>query len=104
MTVSTLLNAKATTGAGASFAFNSNTGLHAKAFAVKVAGTGAVTATVLVEVSNEGTIWDTLVTFTLSGTTVDHAKCQTEGSWAYYRGNVSAITGTDAAVTLTSSR
>jgi hypothetical protein len=66
-----------------------------------IAGTGAVSATVLVQVSNDGTNWLTLVTFALSGTTTDQAGETTQAPWAYTRANVTAISGTGAVVTVT---
>jgi hypothetical protein len=77
------------------------TDIEDRYFTCKVVGTGAVTATVLVEVSNNNTDFFTLATFTLSGTTSATDGCVTEESWQYVRGRISAISGTGAAVTLT---
>ncbi len=100
MSTSKLLDAVLVTGAGASFAITSH-GSNQKTFQAKVVGTGAVSATVLVQGSNDGTYWEDLNTFTLSGTTSDHDGWAHEAPWGAYRGNVSAISGTGAAVTLT---
>jgi hypothetical protein len=70
-------------------------------FIANVAGTGAVAATVLVEVSNNGTHWMTLGTITLSGTTSAADGFVGDDTWQFVRGRVTAISGTSAAVTLT---
>ena len=72
-----------------------------RTFDVIVAGTGAVTATVVIEVSNNGTTFFEAGTVTLSGTTVDADGFAINAKWAYTRTNVTAITGTGAAVTVT---
>jgi hypothetical protein len=73
----------------------------AKSFTAKVAGTGAVTATVVVQVSNNNSDWDDLVTFTLSGTTSDNESSNFEKlAYLYYRVNVTAISGTGASVSV----
>lgn len=94
--ITTLLNAVTSTGAGASV----QPSLPQRTFEAVVAGTGAVTATVLIQVSNDDTNWLTQSTITLSGTTSAADGVALEAPWAYVRGNVSAITGTSAAVTL----
>lgn len=65
-----------------------------------VAGTGAVSATALIEGSNNGTDWVTIATLTMSGTTraVDGGLAST--LWAFIRGNVTAISGTSAKFSL----
>lgn len=70
-------------------------------FQATVTGTGVVTATVDIEVSNDGVnAVDTVAgTITLSGTTVHSDGFTTQHSpWKYVRANVTAITGTDASV------
>lgn len=69
-------------------------------FQAVVSGTGAVTATVTIEFSNDGinalaTLGGTI---TLSGTTVVSDGFSTASSWKYWRANVTAITGTGATV------
>jgi len=95
----TLLSAVTSTGAG-----TANTGNPAqsgwKTFQAKVVGTGSVTATVKVQASNDGSVWEDLGIITLSGTTSANDGFASVASWAYYRGNVTAISGTGAAVTL----
>ncbi|TXG77634.1 hypothetical protein E6Q11_02575 [Candidatus Dojkabacteria bacterium] len=95
--LNTLLSAVTGTGAG-SAAGKAQNGM--KTFQATVTGTGAVTATVLVEVSNNNVDFITLGTITLSGTTSSTDGFASEAPWAWYRGNVSAISGTGAAVTL----
>lgn len=73
-------------------------------FQATVVGTGAVTASVDIEVSNDGTYWvDTVAgTISLSGTT-SHSDgfTTTEAPWKYVRANVTAISGTGATVNVT---
>lgn len=63
-----------------------------------IAGTGAVTATVTLEGSN-GHGWTVLKTLSLSGTNTDTKADSVQGQpWARVRANVTAISGTGAAV------
>jgi len=75
------------------------------AFQAIVTGTGAVTATVLIQVSNEAdtfngvkTNWITMGTITLSGTTTATDGFTTICPWRYVRANVTALSGTGATV------
>lgn len=72
-------------------------------FQAVVTGTGAVTATVLLEVSNDGTnaISPGMGTIGLSGTTTASDGFAVLAPWAFVRANVTAISGTGAAVTVT---
>ena len=74
-----------------------------KTFQATVTGTGAVSATVLIQVSNNPTTlgWIDMCTITLSGTTTDTDGCSTDSAWGYYRANVTAISGTGAAAYVT---
>lgn len=65
-----------------------------------VVGTGAVSATVIVEGSNNGTDWVTISTLTMSGTTraADGGVLQT--FFQQIRARVSAISGTGAKVSV----
>lgn len=63
-----------------------------------VTGTGAVSATVAIQVSNDGTAWLTLGTLTLSGTTSATNGLALNAHWVYIRGVISAISGTSATV------
>jgi hypothetical protein len=65
-----------------------------------VIGTGAVTATVLIEVSIDGYNWLTLGTIALSGTTTHTDGFVAVGGWPNVRAQVSAVSGTGAAVTV----
>lgn len=62
-------------------------------------GTGS--ATVLVQCSNDSTNWDTLGTITLTlGTSSTSNSFASDDRCAYVRGNVTALTGTGATVSL----
>ncbi len=65
-----------------------------------VTGSGAVTATVVIQVSNDPTLcgWITLATLTLSGTTTATDGFAMEASWLYIRAKTTALTGTSATV------
>lgn len=70
-------------------------------FQAVVTGTGAVTATVTIECSNDGATWLSTVagTITLSGTTSSNDGFTTTAApWKYVRANVTAISGTSATV------
>lgn len=71
-------------------------------FQAIVAGTGAVTATVVIDGSNDGTNWCSTVlgTITLSGTTTNSDGFTTTAPWKYVRARVTAISGTSATVTV----
>lgn len=66
-----------------------------------VAGTGAVSATVVIEGSNNGIDWITIATLNLTGTGrgSDGGAIQMP-PWSFVRGRVTAISGTSAAVTV----
>lgn len=70
-------------------------------FQAVVSGTGAVTATVDIEYSNDGTnAIDTVGgTITLSGTTTHSDGFTSQNApWKYVRANVTAVSGTGATV------
>ena len=74
-------------------------------FQAIVTGTGAVSATVVIQVSNqEATFngdksnWITLGTISLSGTTTSTDGFTTTAPWRYVRANITAVAGTDATV------
>jgi len=69
-------------------------------FQAIVTGTGAVTATVNIEVSNDGTNWvaTPMGTITLSGTTSASDGFTSAAPWKWVRANVTAISGTGATV------
>jgi hypothetical protein len=68
-----------------------------------VVGTGAVSATVIVEVSLDGIGWlsDSTSTLSLSGTTVATLSFNSIGNWSLVRARCTAISGTEAALTVT---
>lgn len=76
-------------------------GVDDRNFVAHVEGTGAVSATVVVQVSNNNLHWGTLATFSLSGTTSASDVYVSDDAWQFIRGKVTAISGTGAAVTLT---
>ncbi|MCK5235814.1 MAG: hypothetical protein KAR06_02420 [Deltaproteobacteria bacterium] len=92
-----IMAAKTSTGDGEIYAVHP----LARTVDVKVVGTGAVTATVIIYVSNTGGSddWIEAGTITLSGTTSDADGFAMNAKWAYLKANVSAISGTGAAVT-----
>jgi hypothetical protein len=63
-----------------------------------VSGTGAVTATITIEYSNDGVNVLSTVggTITLSGTTTASDGFTSDAPWKYVRANVTALTGTGA--------
>ncbi len=69
-----------------------------KTFQATVHGTGAVTATVVVEVSNDALYWVNLATITLSGTTSATDGFASSAEWLYMRERITAITGTGATI------
>jgi hypothetical protein len=100
-----LLNAATTTGAGAAWQERDTTpkytyGYHSfQAVGSTTASTGA--ATVLIQVSEDGTNFLTLGTITLVlGTSATNDGFAVANSWQYYRANVTAISGTGASVTV----
>jgi hypothetical protein len=94
----TLLSAVIATGAGA--ATNGKADYKTfHAFGTTTAGAGA--ATIVVQGSMTGASWDTIGTITLTlATTVSSDGFTATDRYAQVRGNVTAISGTNAAVTL----
>lgn len=76
-----------------------------RSYQATVSGTGAVTATVIIEGSNEdpakSPTFLTIATITLSGTTSASDGFVGTAAWGYVRARLTAITGTGAAVTVT---
>jgi len=72
----------------------------ASTFQATVTGTGAVTATVLLDVSNDNVNWVATVmgTITLTGTTSASDGFTTNAPWKFVRARVTAISGTGATV------
>jgi len=71
-------------------------------FQATVVGTGAVTATVTIEASNDGLypLSTLLGTITLSGTTFSSDGFTTNAPWKFIRANVTSISGTNATVSV----
>lgn len=74
-----------------------------KSWQAQVTGTGAVSATVEIQFSNDGTNWMNHpdYTITLSGTNSDLDAFTEADAYLYHRVSVTAISGTDAAVAVT---
>ena len=72
-------------------------------FQATVSGTGAVTATIAIEGSNDGVVWCTtdLATITLSGTTTHTDGGTVVSPVKWVRSNITNITGTGATVEVT---
>lgn len=63
---------------------------------------GAGAATILIQGSNDGTNWDLIGTIVLVlATTTSSDSFSSDDRYAFVRGNVSAISGTGASVTVT---
>lgn len=95
-----LLTAATATGAG-----EAHQPLHASRRAFQLAGSttsGIGSATAVVEVSLDGINYLTLGTMTIAlSITVSTDGFTSDAPWRYVRGNVTAISGTGASVTLT---
>lgn len=76
-----------------------------RTFQASITGTGAVSATVKIEVSNEvpgaNQQWLTLMTLSPSGTNMATDGAPSETAWTHVRANLTAISGTSAVVTVT---
>ena len=72
-----------------------------RAYQATITGSGSVSATIAIEVSNDGDNWITQSTITLSGTDSDTDGMALNAPWPYVRSNITAISGTDASVTVT---
>lgn len=71
-----------------------------------VTGTGAVTASAVVEGTNDpagAAGWQTIATLSASGTTAANDSVVVEHSWAQLRARTTALTGTGAAAVVNSS-
>lgn len=66
---------------------------------ITVAGTGAVSTTVQVQISNDESNWINLTTLTVAGTTTATDGAAMDAAWRYMRLNITALSGTGAAVT-----
>jgi hypothetical protein len=92
-----LLNAVTATGAGTSVQRSGYATYHATG--ATTSGIGA--ATIVIEVSNDGSNWLTKETINLTlSTTPASAGYEMDAPWTYVRGNVTSISGTGASVSL----
>jgi len=71
-----------------------------RVFQAFMTGTGAVSATVKAQGSLDDEHWTDLGTITLSGTDEDDDSFAIESPYKFVRGNVTAISGADAMLTL----
>lgn len=86
---------------GAPFAFNPPAPYQYHDVYASISGTGAVTATVVIQKSPKvgNAVWADAFTITLSGTTTDaYTGLVVAGNGAMYRAKVTAISGTGATV------
>jgi len=91
-----LLSEATTTTTGATFpCYGSTTSVQAS-----ITGSGAISATVIVEVSNDESQWLTLETLSLSGTTSATGGVAFVPCWRAIRARLTAISGASAAVTV----
>ena len=72
-----------------------------RTFHLTVTGTGAVSATANVQVSNDDTNWMTVGTLTASGTTAASDGLVIEACWLNMRIDLTAISGTSARAIVT---
>ena len=72
----------------------------ARGIQATVVGTGAVAATVNIEVSNDNVNFLVLGTVALTGTTSASDGFASQAQWGYIRANITAISGTGAAVSV----
>ena len=95
----TLLSAATGTGAGTSYAAPADK--KSRTYIASVAGSGSVSATVLIEVSNDNVIWATRATITIGGTgSASDLSVDDPSPFPFVRANVTAISGSGAAVTV----
>jgi hypothetical protein len=69
-----------------------------KTFQAVLTGTGALTATVLIQGSNDNSHWTTVATISLDGSDDVSDSAETTKSFVYWRANIGAIAGTSASV------
>lgn len=91
-----LLTSATSVGAGASFPMAS----APTTVQATVEAAGAVSATVVVEVNNDGANWLPAITFSLSGFDSVTDGLSMHVTWNHIRAHVLAISGTGAAVTV----
>lgn len=72
-----------------------------RTFQAVVAGSGAVSATIVIDGSNDRDNWIVVGTISLSGTTSATDGFASTAKWKYIRSRITAISGTNASVTVT---
>jgi hypothetical protein len=75
--------------------------LSAKSFQATLTGSGAISATVIIEHSNDLLAWLPDETLSLSGSNSVSDGFSGSEAWAWTRARLTAITGTNAAITVT---
>lgn len=66
-----------------------------------VAGSGSVSATIIIEVSNTGDYWQTMDTISLSGTNSASSGFAIAARWEWIRARLTTISGASAQVNVT---
>ena len=99
MSRTVLLNAATAISAGAPFPG----GTGNSTYQASVRGSGAVSANINIEASDDGENFMLLATISLSGTTSATDGFISIAAWASVRANLTAIAGTNAAVTVITS-
>ena len=66
---------------------------------VNLAGTGSISVTATIQVSNDNTNWIDADALSLTGTTSTTDGATIDAAWAYLRVTLSSITGTSATAT-----
>jgi len=95
-----LMSAAAAVGAGAAIDVRGRQHMTFQAVGATTAGAGS--ATVVIEVSNDGTNWITAGTITMTlATAAATDGFAAQAAWSYVRARISAISGIGAAVTVT---
>jgi hypothetical protein len=93
-----LLTSVATTSTGDSYVFPQAVSLRSHQAVLE--GASALGATVVVQGSNDGVKWVTLGTITLTASVLNDGFIS-QAPWIFERGQITALSGTGAAVTLT---
>lgn len=94
-----ILSSETTTGAGSSYFLIGDGRCVVEAYGTTTAGSGA--SVITIEVSNNGTSWQTAGTITLTlGTTQTSDGFAIDAPWFFIRANVTSISGTGASVSV----
>jgi hypothetical protein len=75
------------------------------AYQATLTGSGAISATVVIEVSNDNVGWisDGVAELIMAGTTLVSSGFVATATWAYTRARITALVGTNATVVVTAS-